>query len=201
MGLLLLQIFAGACTGYLAVVPQEQQIEMDTKFPMFLTEPQTKFDHQVKWVAMLLSILIDTTLAYQYGYLVVVNANLHNVDPLLMAGVMMQESRGDSMAISSGNAVGLMQIIPSIWHLPDCDTLGVYIPPRTRAEHVTNLHLPKVNICYGAHILSFYLNQQRGNVRRALARYSGYAKLYPTKVLSYVGQAYMLSTQREEYYE
>jgi len=195
MGLLLLQILAGALVGYIYVVPQEQEETFSTEFPTFLEEPQTEFDQQVQLIAMLLAVVIDTNLAYRYGRLIMDNSKLQNVDPVLLAGIMMQESRADSMAVSSGSAIGLMQIIPSIWRIPGCDALLVTSPPQSRREHIANLHRPQINICYGARILRFYLNQQQGNVRRALWKYSGAAKLYPTRVLSYVGQAYIILHQ------
>jgi hypothetical protein len=200
MGLLLLQITAGACTIYTALVPVEKETIFSTEFPQFLTEPQTEHDHEVRIVATLLSLILEESLAYRYANLVVHNATIQQIDPILIAGVIMQESRGDSMAVSSGSAIGLMQIIPSLWIIPGCDLLG-NPSPRNREEHIRNLHHVEVNICYGTRILRFYLEQQKGNVRRALAKYSGNARLYPTRVLSYVGQAHILSTQPEGYYE
>jgi soluble lytic murein transglycosylase-like protein len=49
-----------------------------------------------------------------------------------------------------------------------------------------NLFVPEINIRYGTSILKYYLDLERGNTVRALARYNGSAGsfVYPQRVYS-----------------
>ena len=48
----------------------------------------------------------------RYGEIIWKAADLHNVDPAIIAGVIMQESAGNPQAVSDCGARGLMQIMP-----------------------------------------------------------------------------------------
>jgi soluble lytic murein transglycosylase-like protein len=79
--------------------------------------------------------------------------------PALLMAVMDVESRFDRWAVSPVGAVGLMQVMP-FWP----QQLGM-----TNAELV---QIPQ-NIHMGAAILKFYLDREKGDYTRALARYNG----------------------------
>jgi soluble lytic murein transglycosylase-like protein len=79
--------------------------------------------------------------------------------PGLVMAVIDVESRFDRWAVSSAGAVGLMQVMP-FW---------------PRQLGMTNAELVRVpqNVRMGCTILKFYLDRERGDYTRALARYNG----------------------------
>lgn len=81
------------------------------------------------------------------------------LSPELVLAVMHIESKFDRLAISYAGAVGLMQIMP-FW----LEELG---------EKGSNLFKPSVNLRMGCTILRYYIDIERGNVARGLARYNG----------------------------
>ncbi len=103
--------------------------------------------------------------------LVHAEARRAGLEPALVLSVMHVESRFDRLAVSYAGAVGLMQIMP-FW----LTELG---------EKGSNLFKPAVNLRMGCTILRYYLDMERGNVARALARYNGSLgrREYPDKVL------------------
>lgn len=82
-----------------------------------------------------------------------------NLPPGLLMAVIDVESRFDRWAVSSAGAVGLMQVMP-FW---------------PRQLGMTNAELLKIpqNIHMGAAILKFYLEREKGDYTKALARYNG----------------------------
>jgi soluble lytic murein transglycosylase-like protein len=98
-------------------------------------------------------------------------ANRADLAPELVLAVIDIESRFDRFAISRSGAQGLMQIMPfwlnEIGH-PEDNLMDVH----------TNLRM-------GCTILRYYLDKEKGNLRRALARYNGSlgSWRYPDKVL------------------
>jgi soluble lytic murein transglycosylase-like protein len=92
--------------------------------------------------------------------------------PGLVLAVISVESRFDRWAVSSSGAVGLMQVMP-FWP----EQLGMR---RYELVHVAP------NIRMGCAILRFYLQYERNDVRKALARYNGSIgrRDYPDKVIS-----------------
>ena len=92
------------------------------------------------------------------------------VAPELVLSVIQVESNFDRFAISSAGARGLMQVMP-FWldelDRPDDDLFDI-----------------ATNIRFGCTILKHYMDRERGNHARALARYNGSTgKLwYPTRV-------------------
>ena len=80
-----------------------------------------------------------------------------NVDPRLLKAIMKQESSGNPYAVSSADARGLMQIMPSNF----------------KATGVTDWTDPQQNIMAGAQILSENLQRSGGNVPLALRYYNG----------------------------
>jgi len=92
--------------------------------------------------------------------------------PGLVLAVLDVESRFDRWAVSNAGAVGLMQVMP-FWP----EQLGMQ-----RRELVTI----EANIRMGCAILRHYLQTERNDVRRALARYNGSTghRDYPDKVVA-----------------
>lgn len=79
--------------------------------------------------------------------------------PGLVMAVIDVESRFNRWAISSAGAVGLMQVMP-FW-------------PRQLGMHNSQLVEIPHNIRMGCTILKYYLQRERGDYSRALARYNG----------------------------
>ncbi len=81
------------------------------------------------------------------------------LEPELVLALIQVESNFDHFAISSAGARGLMQVMP-FW-------LNEIGRPKDNLFNIaTNLRL-------GCTILRFYLDKERGNLTRALARYNG----------------------------
>lgn len=93
--------------------------------------------------------------------------------PDLVIALIHVESLFDRFALSRVGAQGVMQIMPFWKH-----ELG-------RPED--NLIDLRTNLRYGCTILKYYLDKEKGNMRRALARYNGSlgSPVYPDKVLDY----------------
>jgi soluble lytic murein transglycosylase-like protein len=82
-----------------------------------------------------------------------------NLDPQLVLSLIQVESNFDRFAISSAGAQGLMQIMP-FW----LDEIG---------KPDDNLFDIDTNLRFGCTILSLYLEREKGDMHRALARYNG----------------------------
>ena len=95
-----------------------------------------------------------------------------NLPPELVLAVIEVESGFDRFAVSVAGAQGLMQIMPfwlkEIGHPDD------------------NLAHPQTNLRLGCTILRYYLDMEKGDLRKALARYNGSAgkRKYPDKVFT-----------------
>ena len=92
--------------------------------------------------------------------------------PELVLAVIQIESNFDRFAISSAGARGLMQIMP-FW----LEEIG-------RPDD--DLFTPQVNVRFGCTILRYYLDMEKGDWTRALARYNGSlgSSRYPNKVFA-----------------
>ncbi|MGL4767676.1 MAG: transglycosylase SLT domain-containing protein [Formosimonas sp.] len=82
------------------------------------------------------------------------------LEPALVLGVIEVESRFQAQAISPVGARGLMQVMP-FWVRVIGD------------GQVQKLHQMRVNVRFGCVILRHYLDKERGDMVRALARYNG----------------------------
>jgi len=82
-----------------------------------------------------------------------------HLPPELVLALIQVESRFDRYAISSAGAQGLMQIMP-FW-LKEIGRPG------------DNLFRPSTNLRMGCTILRYYMDKEKGNLTRALARYNG----------------------------
>ena len=92
--------------------------------------------------------------------------------PELVLALIQVESRFDRFAISSAGAQGLMQIMP-FW-LKQIGRPG------------DNLFKSTTNLRMGCTILRYYLDKEKGDMTRALARYNGSlgSHVYPNLVYS-----------------
>jgi soluble lytic murein transglycosylase-like protein len=81
------------------------------------------------------------------------------LDPQLVLGVMQVESKFRKYAVSKAGARGYMQVMP-FW-------------PKLLGEPDQNLFSLRANLRYGCTILRHYLDIERGDTQRALARYNG----------------------------
>lgn len=92
------------------------------------------------------------------------------IPPELVLSVIQVESNFDRFAISSAGARGLMQVMP-FW-LDELDRPG------------DDLFDIRTNIRFGCIILKHYMDRERGNHARALARYNGSTgqRWYPKRV-------------------
>lgn len=96
-----------------------------------------------------------------------------NVPPELVLAVIEVESNFDRWAVSSAGAQGLMQVMP------------FWLAELGRPDD--SLQQAHINLRLGCTILRHYLDRERGDLRRALARYNGSPLInmnsYPQRVL------------------
>ncbi|MBP6114784.1 MAG: transglycosylase SLT domain-containing protein [Acinetobacter sp.] len=98
---------------------------------------------------------VDSTTANRVAPLIIQSATQNDVDPLLMAAVIRQESSYRNYVVSSAGAVGLTQVIPRYWQ-QTCPG---------------DLFQENININCGSFILAKY-NQSAGSWKKALAYYN-----------------------------
>lgn len=100
-----------------------------------------------------------------YINLIQEQADLYGFDPLLMLGLMRQESLFDPNATSVANALGLAQVIPST---------AQYIAGQLNWQNFEerDLYRPYVGIAFGAYYLDEQLRLFNGNQAVALAAYN-----------------------------
>lgn len=91
--------------------------------------------------------------------LVHIEATRAELPPELVLAVIDVESNFDRFAISYAGARGLMQVMP-FW----LDEIG---------RPGDNLFHMQTNLRFGCSILKIYLQREKGNLHRALARYNG----------------------------
>ena len=87
-------------------------------------------------------------------------ATLAGVEPELVLAVIDVESNFDRFAISSATALGLMQVMP-FW------------VPELGYKDKNQLFDVEINVLLGCRILRYYLDMERGDRVRGLARYNG----------------------------
>lgn len=98
---------------------------------------------------------VDSNTANRVAPMIVQSAELHQVDPLLIAAMIRQESSYRNYAVSPAGAVGLTQIMPMYWQ-QTC--------PGDLFEEANNINC-------GTYILAKY-NQSAGSWKKALAYYN-----------------------------
>ncbi len=127
-----------------------------------LDNPSKDFETQVWLMDMstrLAKYIKDPEVRFELLWLVHQEATSVNLPPELVLALIHTESTFDQYAISSAGALGLMQIMP-FWKLVIGD----------KQDNLMNL---QTNIRYGVTILNHYLEKEKGNLTRALARYNG----------------------------
>lgn len=141
-------------------------------------EPRPIFDsaeHRIHWLSemsrRLAKRIPNPDKRYRLIKLIRYEAQRAGLDPQLVFAVIEVESAFNVKAVSPVGAMGLMQIMP-FWTqvLSDSDSQRLFDP--------------EINVRYGCLILSHYLEIEKGNVARALARYNGSLGkyVYPDKV-------------------
>jgi soluble lytic murein transglycosylase-like protein len=133
----------------------QQALEADACF-------EDKFEQQVWFASMepkLKSLVKDEAERQAILHSVHCEARRLQLPPGLIMAVIDVESRFDRWAVSSAGALGLMQVMP-FW---------------PRQLGMTNQELVRIprNIRMGCTILKFYLDKEKGDYVRALARYNG----------------------------
>lgn len=93
-----------------------------------------------------------------------------DIPPELILSVMQKESSLRPKITNSYGAVGLMQVVPR-WH-----------PEKIKGSE--SLLDPKVNVRVGTQILQEYLTQAKGDLPKALKKYSGNARNYAKDVIA-----------------
>lgn len=112
-----------------------------------------------------------------YSYLIVNEANYHEVNPYVIAAIAITESSLDYKAKSKVGAIGLCQIMP-FW----IDILNI--------EKESNLYVPLININASVRIFKKYLEKAKGDIFLALSFYNAGQKKwlkgtgYARKVMS-----------------
>lgn len=142
-------------------------------------DQSSSFDDQFEaevWLvdmsARLARFIKDPELRLQLLKMIHFEASKVDLQPELVLALIQTESAFDQYAVSSAGAQGLMQIMP-FWK----DVIG---------RNQDNLIKIQTNLRYGCTILSFYLEKEKGNLTRALARYNGSLgkTWYPERVLN-----------------
>jgi len=148
-----------------ALADRQQDPELGKLLQQALTAGQCfedKYDQQVWLAAMepqLKRILEDQAERAEILYHVHCEAKRLQLPPGLIMSVIDVESRFDRWAVSYAGAVGLMQVMP-FW------------PRELGMSNEELVRIPQ-NIRMGCTILKFYLDREKGDYTRALARYNG----------------------------
>jgi soluble lytic murein transglycosylase len=100
-----------------------------------------------------------------YADVIATQAKLRNVDPLLFAGLIRQESTFNPAAKSSANALGLAQVVPSTGQ-------GIASALGKQSFSADDLYRPRTAIEFGVFYLGRQLSQYGGKVFPALAAYN-----------------------------
>lgn len=118
-------------------------------------------------------------------------AELHNLDPLLVIALIHVESTFNTNAQSHKGAKGLMQLLPNT---------ARYINKKTDKgiPENSNLFDAKTNIALGSAYMEYLLNKTNGNLEYALAAYNmGPANMFRAKRENKVPKAYSNKVLKE----
>lgn len=112
----------------------------------------------------------------QWCALIETSARQHGLEPKLVASVMLQESRGESQAVSRSGAIGLMQVMPRDGKA--ATFMCINGPCFADRPSIQELFDPQFNVSYGTQLLAGLI-QRNGSVRDGLRAYgprdSGYS--------------------------
>jgi soluble lytic murein transglycosylase-like protein len=168
-----------ACVSLAAHANQQRDPELEPLLRQALSDGEScfadRFDREVFFAAMepkLKRYVADADERTLILERVHCEAQRQNLPAGLVLAVIEVESRFDRWAVSSSGAVGLMQIMP-FW------------PKQLGMTNDQLVRIPQ-NIRIGCTILKFYLDREKGDYTKALARYNGSVnrRTYPDKVLT-----------------
>jgi soluble lytic murein transglycosylase len=100
-----------------------------------------------------------------YGQWIESEAKKYNLDPLLIRGLIRQESAYSLRAVSTSNAMGLMQMIP-----PTAEEIARKL--KMKVHIPDDMYRPEINVPMGTFYVSDMLNQFSQNVPMALGAYN-----------------------------
>lgn len=160
-GVILLVLFATKVAQPLTIVSAATQ-EKELSIP---TENQSENPTKLTGCNLSSSLPVEIL---QWCDLIQTSANAHQIDPNLIAAIMLQESGGQPEVLSASGAVGLMQIMPrdGIAATFQCIN-GPCFSSRPSTDELLN---PSFNIEFGSKMLSSLFNRY-GNWRDALKSY------------------------------
>ncbi len=96
-------------------------------------------------------------------------AGENNLDPNLIAAVMLQESGGNPNAYSKSGAVGLLQVMPNDGLASSFNCVNG--PCFSSRPSTAKLYDPAFNVSYGARMLAGLIQKYGGDIREALHAY------------------------------
>lgn len=107
-------------------------------------------------------------MAYPLAYadIVETEAKKRGVDPLLVHGLIRQESRYDPQALSRSNAMGLMQLLKGTAY-------GVAKHNGIALNSPQEIFSPRINIALGTAYIAYVLKRNEGNAMYAVGSYNG----------------------------
>lgn len=173
--LALLQVVPSTCMAAASERPDEEMRLMLKDTINKANSFKDRFDAEVWLVDMdqrLSRYVDDPKERLKILHLVHAESHRFELKPEMVLAVMHVESLFDRYAVSRVGAQGLMQVMP-FWK----EEIG------TRNDNLTDI---ATNIRYGCAILKTYLNRERGNMIKALARYNGSVgkTWYPERVFN-----------------
>jgi soluble lytic murein transglycosylase-like protein len=167
------------CVTFAAHANQQRDPELEPLLRKVLSDSETcfadRFDREVFFTTMeprLKRYVVNDAERTLILERVHCEAQRQNLPAGLVLAVIEVESRFDRWAVSSAGAVGLMQVMP-FW------------PKQLGMTNDQLVRIPQ-NIRMGCTILKFYLDREKGDYTKALARYNGSVnrRTYPDKVLT-----------------
>jgi soluble lytic murein transglycosylase-like protein len=162
-----LLIFRPACARqqqyeWISTSNHQQLRELANQSDSLITSFQSPL-HAVQWLSFqsfnIRKMIPDESVRREFLRMVHYESMRFNLDPDLVLALIEIESRFKIQAVSSVGAVGLMQIMP-FWK----SVIG---------QESDSLFELRTNIRYGCLILRHYLDIERDQTARALARYNG----------------------------
>lgn len=101
-----------------------------------------------------------------YSEIISNEAKAWGVDPMLVHGLIREESRYNAKALSSSKAIGLMQLLPGTAY-------GVAKHIGVKLNNKDEIFRPDINLKFGTEYLSYVLKRYNGNAMLAVASYNG----------------------------
>lgn len=101
-----------------------------------------------------------------YSDIIANEAKAWGVDPMLVHGLIREESRYNAKALSSSKAIGLMQLLPGTAY-------GVAKHIGIKLGSKDDIFRPEINLKLGTQYLSYVLKRNGGNAMLAVASYNG----------------------------